>query len=434
MERYRNSIDWLARAESVTPTGSQTFSKSKYSLPLGAAPLYLDRGLGSRVWDIDENVYVDLVSALLCISLGYQDGDVDAAVQAQIRKGVSFSLPHRLEAVVAEQIIDLIPCAEQVRFGKNGTDVTSAAIRLARAYTGREHVAVCGYHGWQDWYIGSTSRSLGVPGAVQELTHVFQYNNIDSLESLLTRFPQQIAAVILEPMAAIEPVAGFLQAVRQCCDQHGVVLIFDEMITGFRFHLGGAQTLFGVTPDLATFGKGLANGYPLSALAGRRELMRVMEDIFYSGTFGGETLSLAAAQAVLVKMREQNVPTVLANKGSFLCEQVSALAKKHHCDHWFSLVGHPSWKLMQIRGDWCEGDGERNALLLKSLLIQELAREGVLTIGSHNVNYALGEEDMAQMISAYEKTFAKIGSDMSYSRIQHLLQGQPIMPVFKVRQ
>ena len=279
-ERYRRSEELLERALRVIPLGSQTFSKSLTALPFGVSPYFVDRASGSRLWDIDGNEYVDFVNGLACVTLGYCDPDVDAAVRAQMQHGVTFSLPHRLETEVSELLVEMIPCAEKVRFAKNGTDATSGAIRVARAYTGRERVAVCGYHGWQDWYIGSTSRDLGVPNAVKALTHSFRYNDVDSLGSLLERHPGEFAAVMLEPMTSEFPRDGFLQRVRDAAHEHGAVLVFDETITGFRYALGGAQQELGVTPDMATFGKGIANGYPLSALVGRAQYMDLIEQVF----------------------------------------------------------------------------------------------------------------------------------------------------------
>ena len=277
----------LARARRTIPLGTQTFSKSYTQYPHGVSPYFIARGKGSHVWDIDGNEYVDFVNALCSVTLGYGDTDVDSAVRTQLDDGVIFSLPHPIETEVAEAIVEMVPCAEAVRFGKNGSDATSGAIRLARAYTKRDRVAVCGYHGWQDWYIGSTARSAGVPDAVKQLTHSFAYNDLESLNRLLDAHPNDFAAVILEPMNVTYPKPGFLESVRELTEQRGIILIFDETITGFRFANGGAQELFGVTPDLATFGKGLANGYPLSAIAGRSDIMKLMEEIFFSFTFGG---------------------------------------------------------------------------------------------------------------------------------------------------
>lgn len=428
MDQYQNSVDWLSRAEKVIPLGSQTFSKSKYSVPLGAAPLYAASAEGCVITDIDGNSYIDLVSGLLSISLGYQDADVDVAVLNQMRLGVTMSLPTRLEALVAEKLVQLIPCAEQVRFGKNGSDVTSAAVRMARAYTDREHVLVCGYHGWQDWYIGSTTRDAGVPESVKALTHSFAFNDLDSLEALFDQFSGQVAAVMMEPMSSQFPSPGFLEGVRELCSARGALLIFDEMITGFRFHEGGAQAFFDVTPDLATFGKGMANGYPLSAVVGRSEIMAMMDTIFFSGTFGGEALSLAAASAVLDKIVKLSVPAILARRGQALADAVTELAERHGVDSWFRLVGHPSWKIMDI--GLAPG---ADTLLLKSLLIQELAERGVLTMGSHNISLAHDEDAIAQIVKAYDHVFSKIAQSLRAGNTESLLKGELIKPVFKVR-
>ena len=300
MRSFEKSQAMLARAEKVIPLGSQTFSKSRTQYPYGVSPYFITRGQGSRVWDMDGNEYIDFVSSLASITLGYQDPDVTSAVRRQLdESGVIFSLPHPLETEVAELICEMVPCAERVRFGKNGSDATSGAIRVARAFTGRDRVAVCGYHGWQDWYIGSTARHRGVPQATRDLTHAFNYNDLESLNTQLKAHSGEFAAVIMEPMNVVEPHPGFLEGVKALAHKHGALLVFDETITGFRYANGGAQALFGVTPDLATFGKGLANGYPVSAVAGRADVMKQMEEIFFSFTFGGEALSLAAAKATL---------------------------------------------------------------------------------------------------------------------------------------
>ncbi|MGL4753989.1 MAG: aminotransferase class III-fold pyridoxal phosphate-dependent enzyme, partial [Aeromonadaceae bacterium] len=337
--RYQHSLALSVRAEQSIPLGSQTFSKSRLCFPYGAAPLFIERGKGAHVWDVDGNEYLDFASGLLAISLGYCDPDVNEAVMEQLNLGSIFSLPHRLETEVAEQLIELIPCAEMVRFGKNGTDATSACIRLSRAVTGRERVAVCGYHGWQDWYIGSTTRHLGVPECVRELTHRFDYNDLASLQRLLEAHPGEFAAVILEPMNVAWPTPDFLPGLRQLCDEHGTLLIFDETITGFRNHLGGAQTLFGVTPDLAAFGKGMANGFPISAVVGRKKYMKRMEDIFFSGTFGGDVIALAAAKAVIKKMRHYDIPACLTERGQFLLDGLNTILTDIKAPEWIKTAG-----------------------------------------------------------------------------------------------
>ena len=209
-QRYAKSVEYLARAEAVIPLGSQTFSKSRTQYPVGAAPLFAARSQGSHTWDIDGNEYVDLVCSLGAVALGYGDEEINEAVVRQLRDGVTLSLAHPIEAEVAERLVDLVPCAERVRFAKNGTDATSAAIRLARAFTGREHVVVCGYHGWQDWYIGSTSMHRGVPDRTRSLTHAIPYNDAEALEAVIAEYPDQIAAMIMEPMTSTFPAEGYL--------------------------------------------------------------------------------------------------------------------------------------------------------------------------------------------------------------------------------
>ena len=398
VSRYANSEKWLERALKTIPLGSQTFSKSKTQYPTGVSPYFLVRGIGSRVWDVDGNEYIDLVNSLAAVTLGYNDPDVTRAVEAQLKDGVIFSLPHPLEAQVAEKIVEMVPCAEMVRFGKNGSDATAGAIRIARAYTGRDHVAVCGYHGWQDWYIGSTARNLGVPKSTREMTHTFTYNNIESLQKLFTEYKDQFAAVILEPMNVAYPENGFLEAVKELTHKNGAVLVFDETITGFRYSKGGAQEYFGVTPDLATFGKGLANGYPVSAVAGRADLMRLMEEVFFSFTFGGETLSLAASLATMTKLQKEPVIETIAATGKKIMEGLNALIEKHDAGSFLSTAGHPTWSFLVIKDTPSYSMWE-----IKTLFLQEMFARGILTIGTHNVSFAHTAKDVSTVITAYDK-------------------------------
>ena len=338
----------LKRAERRIPLGSQTFSKSRTQYPYGISPYFIERGNGSRVWDVDGNEYIDFINALASITLGHCDPDVTAAVRAQLDEGTIFSLPHPIETVVAEKIAAMVPCADMVRYGKNGSDATSGAIRVARAYTRRDHVAVCGYHGWQDWYIGATTRNLGVPEAVRGLTHTFPYNDLPALEALLNGRKNEFAAIILEPMNVVEPHPGYLEGVQALAKKHGAVLVFDETITGFRYANGGAQERFGVIPDLATFGKGIANGYPLSVVAGRGDIMRLMEEIFFSFTFGGETLSLAAASATLDKLKREPVTATLRRRGDVLLFRLRGLIERHELGGVLKASGDATWSFLVV--------------------------------------------------------------------------------------
>lgn len=428
MRRYEQSEAYLKRAERVIPLGSQTFSKSRTQYPHGVSPYFIRRAQGSRVWDVDGNEYIDFVSSLASVTLGYNDPDVTQAVRAQLDDGVIFSLPHPVEAEVAELICEMVPCAEMVRFGKNGSDATSGAIRLARAYTGRDRVAVCGYHGWQDWYIGATARHRGVPGATRELTHTFAYNDLASLQALLDSHPGAFAAVILEPMNVADPAPGFLQGVQQAAARHGALLVFDETITGFRFANGGAQQLFGVTPDIACFGKGLANGYPVSAVAGRREVMKLMEEVFFSFTFGGEALSLAAAKATLTKLRDQPVLETVAARGRRLMDGVRKIISEHGIDAVFSVSGHPSWSFLNMR------DVPATSLWhTKTLWMQELHQRGILCLGTHNLSWAHGDADIDALLAVYREVLPFVGKAALEGDTSAHLRTAPLVPLFKVR-
>lgn len=426
--RYRLSEEFHDRASKVIPLGSQTFSKSKTQYPVGISPLFIQRGKGSRVWDVDGNEFVDFVNGLASVTLGYGDPDVTAAVEAQLQRGVIFSLPSPLEFEVAEKIVEMVPCAEMVRFGKNGSDATSAAIRLARAFTDRERVAVCGYHGWQDWYIGSTPRHRGVPRAVRELTHTFTYNDPSSLESLLRQYSGEFAAVILEPMNTTEPKDGFLEKVKALAHKYGAVLVFDETITGFRYAAGGAQEYFNVIPDLATFGKGIANGHPVSAVVGRKDIMMLMEEIFFSSTFGGELLSLAASLATLKKLQNEPVIATMKSRGEALGAGVRQRIEAHGIRDFLSLSGHPAWTFLNFKDS-----GAFTAMEIKTLFLQEVFARGILTIGTHNINYSHSEADIRTLLGVYDEVFPILKDAVMNGKLRDLLRAKPLENLFKIR-
>jgi len=427
LERYARSIEYLQRAEHVIPLGSQTFSKSRTQYPVGAAPLFAQRSKGSRTWDIDGNEYVDLVSSLGAVALGYGDEEINEAVTKQLQDGVTLSLAHPIEAEVAERLVDLIPCAEMVRFAKNGSDATSGCIRLARAATGREHVITSGYHGWQDWSIGGTTMFRGVPEPTRLLTHPIPYDDLNALNDVIKAFPNQIAAMIMEPMTSTFPSEGYLQEVRRITEQHGIVLIFDEMLTGFRFAAGGAQEYFGVTPDLAAFGKAVANGFPLSVIAGKREILELMPTIFFSGTFGGETLSLAAANVVLKRMAT-GVPTKqLAAIGQQLVEAIEE-SRSEFSRSYLNFSGHPSWLFHQ----WTI-ENQDTLAKSKTLFLQEMLRRGVLVLNTHDVTTAFTGVDIALVAAAYRDAMAIVDSALNANSLDDVLECSPIRPLFTVR-
>ena len=425
---FSRSQAMLAEALGVIPLGTQTFSKSTTQYPAGVSPHFVDHARGAVVTDVDGNDYVDFNNALASVTLGHCDPDVTAAVREQLEKGTIFPLASPLEIEVAELICEMVPCAEKVRYGKNGSDATAGAIRAARAFTGRDRVATCGYHGWQDWYIGATARNKGVPRATSELTSIFAYNDASSLEMLLKAHPGEFAAIILEPMNVHFPKDDFLQQLRNLADEHGVVLVFDETITGFRYANGGAQQLFGVTPDLACFGKGLANGYPLAVIAGRRDIMAEFEEVFFSFTMGGETLSLAAAKASMTKFRDHKIADRLNETGRTILEGTQALIDKHGCGEFLSLAGHPSWSFLLI-GD-CNGYSSWET---KTLWLQEIMERGILSLGTHNVSASHGKAEIDKLLSVYDEVFPLLREAVHEKAMAQYLRTKPLEPLFKVR-
>lgn len=426
--RYRRSAEMLARAERVIPLGSQTFSKSRTQFPEGAAPLFLERGEGGRVWDVDGNQYIDLVGGLCSVLLGYRDPDVDAAIRDQLDRGINFSLATELETELAERLVEVLPCAEAVRFGKNGSDATLGCVRVARAATGRDKIVAIGYHGWHDWYLGITARDKGVPAGAAADTIRVPYNDIAALDAAFRAHPEAIAGVILEPMNVVEPEEEYLEQLAEITRRNGALVIFDEIVTGFRYGLGGAQALFRVTPDLAAFGKGLGNGMPISVLAGRADIMREVEEVFLSSTFGGECLSLAAAIAVVDKMRREPVMEDLWWTGASLSACTKAAIAEFGLQETISLSGLAPWMILSFRDH-----PTARAPAIKTLLLREMLAEGVLINASHNVCYAHKAKDVAVVERAYRAALARVAEELAAGGLEDNLDCPVIMPVFSVR-
>jgi glutamate-1-semialdehyde aminotransferase/spore coat polysaccharide biosynthesis protein SpsF (cytidylyltransferase family) len=422
------SLEWFGRSEKVIPGCAQTFSKGYSQHVQGVAPVFLERGKGCRVWDVDGNEYIDFIQGLLPNILGYADDEVNAAVTSQISRGHSFSLPHPLEVELAERLTRLIPCAEMVRFGKNGSDATSGAVRAARAFTKRNRIACCGYHGWQDWYIGSTSRNAGVPEAVSGLTDTFPYNDLNALEGLLTKHTGEFAGVIMEPVNFIEPIPGFLQAVSDLAHRHGALLIFDEICSGFHFGLGGAQKRYNIVPDLACFGKAMGNGFPISCVLGRADVMKVFEEIFFSFTFGGEVASMAAAMKVIDILEHTDALSRMEANGRVLQDGFNALASLAGLSDRLACVGNPTWSLIKFR----DAEG-KDSLLLRSLVSQELAKRGILTLVSHNMSAAHDHVAVQRTLEAYAAVFKTLADWLHDASPERFLEGEMIRPVFRVR-
>lgn len=410
------------RALPLIPGVTQTLAKGPGQYVRGVAPKYLSHGSGSHVWDVDGNEFLDFNMGIGPLSLGYCYPAVDDAIRRQLADGITFSLMHPLEVEVAELIHGVVPNAEMIRFSKTGADVTSAAVRLARAFTGRSNVLCCGYHGWHDWYIGVTDRSMGIPSETKGLTFTFNYND---LQSLLNSLDRDTAAVILEPVVFDPPQHNFLHQVKEACEENGTILIFDEMWTGFRLALGGAQQYFGVQADLACFSKAIANGMPISVLTGRADIMRLCEkDVFFYTTFGGEALSLAAAKATIEELRSKAVPEYLARCGRMLRDGIDAML----AELGMSYVG---CKGMDCRTMLTFSESAGDPLLMKSYVQQELISRGILWSGFHTMCYSHSAKDIETTLAAYREILPMLDEAVREGGILPRLRGVPVEPVFR---
>jgi glutamate-1-semialdehyde aminotransferase len=412
-----------ARAAKIMTPVTQTLAKGPGQYINGVAPKYLKKGKGSHVWDVDGNEYIDYNMAIGPLSLGYCYPRVDEAIAAQLKDGITFSMMHELEVVLAELVHEVIPNAEALRISKTGADVTSAAIRVARAFTGRKKVLCCGYHGWHDWYISTTSRNSGIPEEVAALTATFDYNNIESVKESLDA---DTACVILEPFVFEAPRDNFLQELKSVCAANGTLLIFDEMWTGFRIAVGGAQEYFNVTADLACFSKAFANGMPISLLTGRKEIMELFnEEVFFFTTFGGEALSLAAAVATISEMRDQQVPAYLAQKGKLLKDGYNNIATALGIDSYTRCTGYDCRSLVAF--DATAG----NPLELKSFVQQELFKRGILWSGFHNMSFSHTDADIAHTLASYKEVLQLLAETVQQNKVGASLLGKPVEAVFR---
>jgi glutamate-1-semialdehyde aminotransferase len=422
---FERSLEMLARARRVVPGASQTLSKGPAMFVEGAYPVFLQRGRGCRVWDVDGNEYVDYILGLASITLGYAYPAITEAVARQVAEGSIFSLPHPLEVEVAERLTEIIPCAEMARFVKTGSEADAAAVRIARAATGRERIVSGGYHGWHEWHAITTPRAKGIPKDFGRFVAPFSYNDLDSLEAALDEHRGQVAAVIMEPVLLDEPRPGFLAGVKAAAHRHGALLIFDEIVSGFRWAVGGAQERFGVVPDLATFGKGMANGLPLAAVVGRRELMREFDEVFVSSTFGGDTLALAACRVTLDEYARQPVIARLWDMGRRFQEGFRAIASRLGVAA--RCVGYPVHPKIVI-----DHESERVQRLLTSLFLQETAARGVIFhFAGFNVSFSHTEADVDASLEACAGALAVVGEAMADGRVAERLRGQPYQEAFR---
>ena len=427
MSNYKKSDELLKRAVEVTPLGAQTYSKSYRYYCQGDSPSFIERGEGCYLYDVDGNKFIDFVCALGPITIGYNVEEINDAVKNQLEKGIAFSLQAETEVELAEKIIEIIPCAEMVRFVKNGGDATTAAIRLARAYTNRDLVALSGYHGMHDWSIGATENNKGIPKEISNLTKTFEYNDIESLEELFKAYPNEIAAVILEPIQANGPKDDFLQKVKELTHENGAVLIFDEVVSGFRYALGGASEYYDIVPDMAAFGKGMGNGLPISAVAGKKEIMKQIEEgIFVSTTFGGEALSMAGSLAALKILEKPGVYEHIWKLGSILKEGLEDLIKKYELEDVILVSGLPPHCGVEF-----EDVGSLDYLDINSIYSQAMIHNGIITVGINNINLSHTENEINAYLSAAEDAMINIKKAIEQDSTDGILIGKKVDPVFK---
>lgn len=422
------------RLHALIPGGAHTYAKGDDQYPEHLAPV-ISHGRGAHVWDIDGNRYVEYGSGLRSVSLGHAHPRVNEAVRRELDRGSNFVRPSIVELEAAERFLATVPTAEMVKFAKNGSDVTTAAVRLARAVTGRPRVAICGDHPFfsvDDWFIATTPMSAGIPATAAELTVAFPYGDLAATEEVLTRYRDEVACLILEPAGHTEPPPGYLEGLRALADRHGCVLIFDEMITGLRWSPAGAQGLYGVVPDLSTFGKALGNGFAVAALAGRRDLMergglRDSRDRVFllSTTHGAETHSLAAAMAVQAIYVQEGVTAQLHALGERLARGVRDVAAAMGVGDHVVVRGRASNLVFAT----LDQNGQPSQPY-RTLFLRQLLAGGVLA-PSFVVSSALSEADIDQTVEVVSQACAVYRKALDAADPTPWLRGRPVKPVFR---
>ncbi|MEV6014549.1 MULTISPECIES: glutamate-1-semialdehyde 2,1-aminomutase [unclassified Streptomyces] len=422
------------RLHAMIPGGAHTYAKGDDQYPDNLAPV-ISHGNGAHVWDVDGNRYIEYGSGLRSVSLGHAHPRVVEAARRELDRGSNFVRPSILEVEAAERFLATVPTAEMVKFAKNGSDATTAAVRLARAATGRTRVALCADHPFfsvDDWFIGTTPMSAGIPAATNELTVTFPYGDLAATEELLARYPDDVACLVLEPATHTEPPPGYLAGLRELADRYGCVLVFDEMITGFRWSEAGAQGLYGVVPDLSTFGKALGNGFAVSALAGRRELME-LGGLRHSGdrvfllstTHGAETHSLAAATAVLTTYVEEGVTARLHSLGDRLAAGVREAAATMGVGDHIVVRGRASNLVFATLDENGQPSQEYRTLFLRRLLA------GGVLAPSFVVSSALTDADIDHTVDVVAEACAVYRKALDAGDPTPWLAGRPVKPVFR---
>ncbi len=435
MRSFAASSAHVAAVHALIPGGAHAYAKGDDQYPAGMAPV-LERGAGCRVWDLDGNEYVEFGSGLRSTTLGHGYEPVLNAVKSNLDGGVNFVRPHLIEREAAERLIDLVPSAEMVKFGLNGSDTTTAAIRLARAYTNRDMVAVCRQHPFfstDDWFIVTTPMSAGIPKSVESLTVQFSYNDLEDLTRVFDEYPGQIAAVILEAETVEPPAEGYFAGVRRLCDSYGAMLILDEMITGFRWHERGAQFIYDIEPDLCTFGKGLANGFPLAALAGRREVMRLggfVDDVdrvfLLSQTGAAQPWALAAMLAVIDTYQREQIAARLHQIGAELRRAVTEVVDAAGLGAYFQLRGRDC-NLVYVARD----ERGEPSQAFRTLVLQEFLEQGILA-PSFVVSAAHDSAAIKQTVDAIARLMPVYQRGLDEG-VNSVLRGRHVRPALRAR-
>lgn len=429
-----SGVQWVQkRAHRLIPGGAHTYAKGDDQYPVSAPP-FIARGSGSHVWDLDGNEFIEYGMGLRSVGLGHAFPRVIEAVKNELANGSNFTRPSPREVEAAEVFLRCVPTAEMVKFAKNGSDATTAAVKLARAHTGRDLVAICSdqpFFSTDDWFIGSTAMGAGIPASIRELTVKFRFNDAATLENLFLAHADRIACVVLEAETATAPRPGFLGEVRALCDRFGALMVLDEMITGFRWDLGGAQHVHSVVPDLSTFGKAIANGFALAALAGKREVMErggLLHDgervFLLSTTHGAETHSLVAGIATMRTYEEEPVIETLYRRGERLKAGVESVARNHGVQDYLQVFGRPCNLVFGTQGP----DGSPSQIF-RTLFMQEMIARGVLA-PSFVVSYSHTEEDIDRTIDAVDGAAAVYASALADGPSAYL-HGRPVKPVFR---
>jgi glutamate-1-semialdehyde 2,1-aminomutase len=427
--RVSRSMQLYRRAEKLIPGGTQLISRRPTRYAYGVSPAYFTRAKGARFWDVDGNEYIDWVSGIGAIILGYCDSVVDEAVVRQIQNGVMTSINHELELELAELLIETIPCAEMVRYAKGGGDACAIAVRIARGTTGRDKILFCGYHGWHDWYLAanlgaesslnehlfSGIEPIGVPRALEGTAIPFPYGDADALGETLDANRGEVAAVIMEPLRSAEPPEGYLKRVSELAREHGALLIFDEVSTGFRPSASGVQPLVGVTPDMAVFAKSISNGYPMGAVVGRRDAMEPASRMFISSTYWSDTIGLAAAITTLKEVAARDVPAHCRALGQRLKSGIETTAAETGMP--VSCVGIDYHPHLQFNVD-----DDSLKTKLATLYIQEMAKRGCHGYASFYLNAAQGDAEVEQTMRAAAEAFALMAEGLDRGNIDALLE------------